>query len=192
MLASPASGVDVKKPTASSNGRAAGALVVEVPGVDKATFFAIMGAFPTGVTIVTTLGSDGKPRGLTSNAVCSVSAEPPLLLVCVDKRSNTLPSLLDSRRFVVNYLSAGRGDVSNLFASKEADKFAGIAWRFASNGMPWLHQDSLAYAECVTEREIDAGDHVVIVGRVVGGEAPVPGSEPLLYFRRTYGAWAPA
>jgi flavin reductase (DIM6/NTAB) family NADH-FMN oxidoreductase RutF len=78
-----------------------------------------MGAFPTGVTIVTTLDERGQPKGLTSNAVCSVSPDPPLLLVCVDQCSNTLPALQHTRRFVVNYLVAGRGELSNLFASKE-------------------------------------------------------------------------
>ena len=157
--------------------------------VDKASFFAIMGAFPTGVTVVTALDDNGEPRGLTSNAISSVSAEPPLVLVCVDKRSNTLPALRHSRRFVVNFLSNGRGDLSNLFASKAADKFADVAWRPAGNGMPWLHVDSLAHAECTTEQEIDAGDHVILIGRVTGGQPPSPGTQPLMYFRRTYGTW---
>src|SRR5206468_3493674 len=82
----------------------------------RATFFAIMGAFPTGVAIVTTMDNHNQPKGLTSNALCSVSAEPPLLLVCVDKNSNTLPALRHSQKFVVNYLSAGRGDLANLLA----------------------------------------------------------------------------
>jgi flavin reductase (DIM6/NTAB) family NADH-FMN oxidoreductase RutF len=159
------------------------------PGVDRATFFAIMGAFPTGVAVVTTLDEDQQPRGLTSNSVCSVSADPPLLLVCVDKRSNTLPGLRHSRSFVVNYLSADRGELSNLFASKEPDKFAGLAWRPTANGGPWLYQDSMAHAECTTEQEIDAGDHVIIIGRVVSGQPPAPGTAPLIYFRRTYGSW---
>src|ERR687887_268194 len=100
----------VAAPTAERNGVAAPAPTPA--GVDKATFFAIMGAFPTGVTIVTALDADGAPRGLTSNAVCSVSAEPPLLLVCVDKNSNTLPALRHSRRFVVNYLRAERNELA--------------------------------------------------------------------------------
>jgi len=157
--------------------------------VDKASFFAIMGAFPTGVTVVTALDDNGEPRGLTSNAISSVSAEPPLVLVCVDKRSNTLPALRHSRRFVVNFLSNGRGDLSNLFASKAADKFADVAWRPAGNGMPWLHVDSLAHAECTTEQEIDAGDHVILIGRVTGGQPPSPRTQPLMYFRTTYGTW---
>jgi flavin reductase (DIM6/NTAB) family NADH-FMN oxidoreductase RutF len=158
-------------------------------GVDKATFFAIMGAFPTGVTIVTTMDPDGTPRGLTSNAVCSVSAEPPLLLVCVDKRSNTLPGLRATRRFVVNYLHAGRDELANLFASKTPDKFENVNWRPAENGMPLLHSDTLAHAECTTVQEIDAGDHIVLLGQVDTGQPPVPASQPLMYFRRTYSTW---
>ncbi|HEV7665806.1 MAG TPA: flavin reductase family protein [Chloroflexota bacterium] len=157
--------------------------------MDRATFFAIMGAFPTGVGIVTTVDENNEPKGLTTNALCSVSAEPPLLLMCVDKRSNTLPSLQHTRKFVVNYLSEGRGDLANLFASKEPDKFKGIAWRPASNGMPWLHNDTISHAECTISQEIDAGDHVVFLGEVEDGQPPAPGTKPLMYFRRTYGTW---
>src|SRR3977135_4659871 len=88
--------------------------------MDRATFFAIMGAFPTGVGIVTTLDEHNQPRGLTSNALCSVSADPPLLLVCVDKNSNTLPALRHSQKLVVNYLSAGRGGLGNLLSPQRA------------------------------------------------------------------------
>jgi flavin reductase (DIM6/NTAB) family NADH-FMN oxidoreductase RutF len=166
----------------------------QAAGVDRATFFALMGAFPTGVTVVTTLDADGVPRGLTSNAFSSVSAEPPLLLVCVDKRSQTLPALQARQAFVVNFLAAGRGEVSNTFASKATDKFAGLSWNpsESAGGSPILANDALAYAECLTEREIDAGDHVILIGRVVGGQAPAPDSDPLTYFRRTYGSWGAA
>ena len=157
--------------------------------MDRATFFAIMGAFPTGVGVVTAMDEHGEPRGLTSNALCSVSADPPLVLVCVDKNSNTLPALRHSKKFVVNYLSAGRGDLANLFASKEPDKFQNVSWRPASNGMPWLHTDTIAHAECNLSKEIDAGDHLVFLAEVVGGQAPAPGTKPLMYFRRTYGTW---
>jgi len=157
--------------------------------LDRAGFFAIMGAFPTGVTIVTTLDRDSQPRGLTSNAVCSVSAEPPLLLVCVDRNSNTLQPLRDRQKLIVNYLSAGRGELANLFASKEPDKFAHVSWRPASNGMPWLHADSIAHAECTITQEIEAGDHYVFLAQVDSGHPPAPGTHPLMYFRRTYGTW---
>ncbi len=161
-------------------------------GLNKAAFFAVMGAFPTGVTIVTTLDEQGQPRGLTSNAIASVSADPPLMLACIDKRSNTLAAARHSGRWVVNFLAAGRGDLSNLFASKEPDKFADVSWKPASNGMPLLHADVIAHAECTTEQEIDAGDHVILIGRVVDGQPPAPGTKPLMYFRRTYGTWPDA
>ena len=173
-------------PSASVGGRAD---PPEVKAVDKATFFAIMGAFPTGVTIISTMDDEGQPKGLTCNATCSVSADPPLMLVCVDKHSNTLPALRHSKKFVVNYLSAGRGELSNLFATREPDKWANLSWRPARNGMPWLHADTLAHAECTTIQEIDAGDHLILLGRVEGGQPPAPGREPLMYFRRTYGTW---
>jgi flavin reductase (DIM6/NTAB) family NADH-FMN oxidoreductase RutF len=149
-------------------------------------FFAIMSAFPTGVAVVTTLDADGRPRGLTTNALCAVSADPALLLVCVDKESRTLPALLHSRRFVVNFLAEQRDHLARLFASKADDKFADVAWEPGIGGMPCLSEDSLAYAECETEQELEAGDHVVLTGLVVGGLAPDPDSVPILYFRRSY------
>jgi flavin reductase ActVB len=157
--------------------------------MDRATFFAIMGAFPTGVGIVTAMDEQNQPRGLTSNALCSVSATPPLLLVCVDKNSNTLPALRHSKKFVVNYLSAGRGDLANLFASKEPDKFQNVSWRPATNGMPWLHTDTIAHAVCNVVQELEGGDHLIFVAEVVDGHPPAPGTKPLMYFRRTYGTW---
>src|SRR5207302_8140887 len=133
-------------------------------------FFAIMGAFPTGVAIVTTMDEHSQPKGLTSNALCSVSADTPLVLVCVDKNSNTLPALRHSDKFVVNYLSAGRGDLANLFASKEPDKFQNISWRPSHNGMPLLHTDTIAHAECTLSQELDAGDHLILLGEVTDGQ----------------------
>ncbi len=146
-----------------------------------------MGAFPTGVTVVAALDAQGRPRGLTVSALCSVSADPPLMLVCLDKNSNTLPAIRHSGRFAVNYLAHGRDRIANLFASKEGDKFSGIAWQPAGNAMPWLHQDSIALAECSVTGEVDAGDHIVVIADVDGGRVPEPGSRPLVYFRRGYG-----
>ena len=151
-------------------------------------FRQIMSAFPTGVAVVTTLDADGTPRGLTTNAVCSVSSDPPLLLVCVDRESRTLPALLHSKRFVVNFVAEGRDELARRFASKADDKFAGVAWEPGLGGMPCLREDSLAYAECSTHGELEAGDHVVITGLVEAGMAPDPESIPILYFRRSYGS----
>lgn len=164
----------------------AGIIKRESGAVDKSEFFAIMAAFPSGVTVVTTLDADGTPRGFTSNAICSVSAVPPLLLICVDKNSNTLPALMHQGRWVVNFLRAGHGELSTHFASKAVDKFEGIAWVTASNGMPWLRDASIAYAACREYARLDAGDHWIFVGEVEAGEPPPAQEEPLVYFRRGY------
>jgi flavin reductase (NADH) len=156
------------------------------PGVDRATFFALMSAFPSGVTIVTTLDEQAQPRGLTCTATCSLSAEPPLVLVCIDKKSSTLPALRHTRRFAINYLCTGRDELSNRFASRSPDRWRGVAWRLTPHGVPWLYADSLAYAECALANEFDGGDHLIVVGRVIGGQAAPPGSQPLIYFRRAY------
>jgi flavin reductase (DIM6/NTAB) family NADH-FMN oxidoreductase RutF len=155
-------------------------------GIAPDAFFAIMSRFASGVAVVTTLDADGAPKGLTSSAVCSVSAAPPLLLVCVDRASRTLPALLDRGEWVVNFLGADRHTVSALFAGKGDDKFRGITWRPAHNGMPWLHEDALSHAVCRTEEVIEAGDHVVLLGRVEAGEVTPGIEQPLVYFKRTY------
>jgi flavin reductase (DIM6/NTAB) family NADH-FMN oxidoreductase RutF len=160
--------------------------------VDGPAFFQIMSAFPTGVAIVTAMDADGVARGLTTNAVTSVSASPPMLLVCIDKGSRTLPALHASRRFAVNFVSTGRHDLAAAFASKAEDKFAGVVWRPGETGAPLLVEDALAWAECETEQEIEAGDHWIVVGRVVAGQPPDPEAVPLVYFRRAYGHFAPA
>jgi 3-hydroxy-9,10-secoandrosta-1,3,5(10)-triene-9,17-dione monooxygenase reductase component len=160
--------------------------------VDAPTFFQIMSAFPTGVAIVTAVDPDGEPRGLTTNSVASVSGNPPMLLVCVDKASRTLPALLAARRFAVNFVSTGRHDLVAAFASKAEDKFVGVAWRPGETGAPVLVEDALAWAECEIAQEIEAGDHWIIVGRVVAGQPPAPEAVPLVYFRRSYGQFSPA
>jgi len=170
---------------------------VEVPeefseasaSVDRATFFASMAAFPTGVTVVTTVNGMGRPLGLTCNAFTSVSAEPPLVLVSVDRGSNTLPALLETRRFVVNFLAAGRADLATACAGKGDDKFAEIEWTPTAHGLPVLERDSVAYVVCDLEREIEAGDHILLLGAVRDARPPEPDAVPLLYFRRTFDSW---
>jgi flavin reductase (DIM6/NTAB) family NADH-FMN oxidoreductase RutF len=158
--------------------------------LERDEFCAIMASLVTGVAVVTALDEEGRPCGLTSTAVCSVSADPPLLLVCVDKGSRTLPALLGAKAFVVNLLKEGRAELGRGFASKEEEKFRDVHWCPAGNAAPLLCEDTLAHAECVTEREIDAGDHVILLGSVVGGRAPEPAEQPLAYFRRAYGGFA--
>ncbi|MBA3245172.1 MAG: flavin reductase family protein [Actinobacteria bacterium] len=156
--------------------------------VTREEFVSIMSAFPTGVAIVTTLDEEGRPRGLTTNAICAVSAEPPLLLVCVDRTSRTLAALRHAKRFVVNFMSDGGAELCALFASKAEDKFADVRWEPGLGGVPCLTEDALAFAECLTEQELEAGDHLILIGLVEAGSAPDPARVPILYFRRSYGS----
>jgi flavin reductase (DIM6/NTAB) family NADH-FMN oxidoreductase RutF len=157
--------------------------------LDTPTFRSLMGAFPTGVVIVTTVDPEGAPNGLTTQAFISVSSDPPLLLVSMDKTSRTLRALLASKAFVVNFLAAGRADLATRFASKGNDKFAGVVWRpsVVTKGSPILANDSVAYAECLVAQTIEAGDHWLVVASVEDGA--VLSGTPLLYYRRTYAAW---
>jgi flavin reductase (DIM6/NTAB) family NADH-FMN oxidoreductase RutF len=115
-----------------------------------------------------------------------------MMLVCVNKTTNTLPALRSTRRWVVNVLASGRGELSNQFASKIPDEFTDVSWRPGTPGMPILCDDSIAYAGCTTEQEIDAGVHVILLGRVESGEALAPSKPPPTHFRRTYAEWSDA
>jgi len=154
--------------------------------VDRSTFFQIMSAFPTGVAIVTTLEPDGTPRGLTTNAVTSVSADPPILLVCVDQDSRTLPAIRRSRRFTVNFMRDDHAEICALFASKAEDKFASVAWTPGLAGVPILHEGAVAHAECIVFEELEIGDHVVVTGQVEAGAGPRPDDVPIVWFRRGF------
>src|SRR5438105_8012681 len=150
-------------------------------------FREIMACFPSGVAIVTSHEVGTRPRGLTVSAFCPVSLEPPLVLVCIDKASNTLPALQQSGGFTVNFLAGGREHLAVLYASKAERKFDGIAWRRPElpEGGPVLHEDSAAYAVCVTRQAIEAGDHWVFIGEVEEA-ANIRDHLPLLYHRRAY------
>jgi flavin reductase ActVB len=160
--------------------------------LDREPFFDIMASFPSGVAIVTTLGDDGTPRGLTTTAVCSVSANPPTIAVCVDLRSRTLVALRSRRAFVVNFMGEGRSELCLLFASKADDKFADVAWQTTGAGLPVLHDDVLAWAECSTVQELEVGDHVLLVAQVDEGGVHPEHASPLMYYRRSWGVWSPA
>lgn len=141
--------------------------------MDPSLFRSIMASFPTGVSVVTVTDLEGIPRGLTCSAVCSVSLSPAMLLICVGKTSNTLPALAERGSFVVNFLAEDASSVAMTCASKTADKFSGIPWRAskAAHDAPILHEHVTAYAECLIDELVDAGDHIVMIAKVVGGTA---------------------
>jgi flavin-dependent trigonelline monooxygenase, reductase component len=157
--------------------------------LDPATYRTLAGAFPTGVTVITTTDADGRPRALTTQSFVGLSTSPPLVLISVGKLARTLDVLRQSGRFVVNFLGCGGESLSQLFASKAEDKFRNVKWRAsaAAGGAPILDEHIIGYAECVTINAIEAGDHFIFIGEVVGGEDL--GGRPLLYFRRQYAGW---
>jgi flavin reductase (NADH) len=159
--------------------------------ISRQSFFEIMASFPSGVAIVTTVGADGTPRGLTTTAVSSVSAHPPTILVCVDLGSRTLSALRGRRSFVVNFVGRGRSPLGLLFASKADDKFERVSWRPTESGLPLLHEDVLAWAECTTMHDLEIGDHVILVARVEAGGVLPENEPPLMYYRRSWGVWSP-
>ena len=85
-------------------------------------------------------------------------------------------------------MSDGRADLCALFASKAEDKFAEVRWEPGLGGVPCLTEDALAYAECLTEQELEVGDHLILIGLVEAGSPPDPERAPILYFRRAYGS----
>ncbi|MER6343670.1 flavin reductase family protein [Streptomyces sp. NPDC001595] len=155
--------------------------------VDSGAFRAVFGAVPTPVAIITALDADGEPRGFTCNAFSAVSADPPQLLVCVDKRSQTLPAVLFSGAFGVNLLAHRGQDTARVFAGKAARKFDGVPWRPGLSGVPVLTEAAVAHAGCALVRSVPAGDHLILIGRVE--ETEVFRGPAALYQRGVFGMW---
>ncbi|MEL6980158.1 MAG: flavin reductase family protein, partial [Pseudomonadota bacterium] len=127
------------------------------------------GAFLTGVTVVTTVGEDGAPRGFTANSFASVSLDPPLLLVCPARRLSSFAAFEGCRDFAISVLAEGQEAVSNIFASSKGDRFAEVAWRPAASGAPVIEGAAAAFA-CTAQSVVPAGDHVILIGRVTAFE----------------------
>jgi len=160
---------------------------VTMSGVDPATFRQLLGRFATGVTVVTTRTSDGRPLGMTASSVASVSLDPPLLLVCVDRKNDMRGALEHARHFVLNVLAADQEALSRRFAAEATDRFDGVDYRDNKQGLPVL-DGVLATIECEKTDVVPGGDHTVYFGRVTGGA--VTDRRPLLYYRGGYAGLA--
>ncbi|MFR9730710.1 flavin reductase family protein [Saccharopolyspora sp. MS10] len=145
--------------------------------VDPAVVREVHRRFVTGVTVVTTMDG-GTPRGLAVNAFCSVSLEPPLVLVCVQTSSSTYPALLRSEHLGINILAADQVDVAGVFATKAADKFAELSWSPGPHGSPLL-DGAAARVEVEIGERLRARTHTVFLGRIV--EADHRDVDPLVY-----------
>ena len=155
--------------------------VADMPSVSAETLRRVAGTFATGVTAITALANDG-PRGCAANAVTSLSLDPPLMLVCLERTSSTHASLKAAGAFAINILdqSAESRALCRLFASRSEDKFAGVAFARGKTGAPLLAL-ATGWLECELVDSHESGDHTIFIGRVLAaGDA---GRPPLVYFR---------
>jgi flavin reductase (DIM6/NTAB) family NADH-FMN oxidoreductase RutF len=150
-------------------------------------FRRVLGAFATGVTVITAERAPGEVHGMTANAFASVSLDPPLVLVCVGQNARLLSYLKTQRRFGLSILRDSQQRVSEFFAEPQQDPAGcarlGIRYRWTESGIPLL-EDALAYLTCSVVAQYMAGDHTIFIGEVESLESAA--GEPLLYLRGQY------
>jgi 3-hydroxy-9,10-secoandrosta-1,3,5(10)-triene-9,17-dione monooxygenase reductase component len=146
----------------------------------------VLGRYASGVTVVTAM-SEGEPVGMTCQSFSSVSLNPPLVVFIPAKTSRAWPRIQRSGRFCVNFLADGQSDLSNQMASRGTDKFAGVDWAPApETGAPLL-AGAVGYVDCQIHQVHEAGDHYLVIGRVLDLGIPDDGvTQPLLYFQGKY------
>jgi flavin reductase (DIM6/NTAB) family NADH-FMN oxidoreductase RutF len=154
--------------------------------VDPVSLRNTAGAFPSGVTIITTV-SGGKPVGLTISSFASVSLDPPLLLVCVARTANSLPAFRVGGSMGVNVLANDQAWLAKRFAGRHEDRFAGVDFQTGPHGVPLL-TGVAAWLDCHIARIYDGGDHVILLGRV--HTVRRSGARPLLYHSGKMHDWA--
>lgn len=152
----------------------------------------LMSGFPTGVAVVTAALPDGTPRGMTCSAVCGVSLEPPVLLVCLRRGSPTLEAVLSSGGFAVNLLHAAARPTAELFASGDPGRFLKVAWEADGEAAgPHLTGAAHTVADCGVALAQPVGDHVTVYGAV--RRVTRRGDQvPLLYGLRQFRTWPAA
>lgn len=160
-------------------------MATETAQIQPKVFREVFGHLPTGVTVVTARHEIG-PVGMAANSVASVSLEPPLVLFCPAKTSTTWQLVRETGRFCVNVMAAHQEALCRKFALLGANRFDGVAWHERSCG-PAL-DEAIAWIECEICVEHNAGDHVIVLGRVVSLEAATEAT-PLVFFRGRYGTF---
>jgi flavin reductase (DIM6/NTAB) family NADH-FMN oxidoreductase RutF len=159
--------------------------LMAAPAVDAAAFRQALSRLAAGVSIITTIGRDGQKIGLTATAVTSLSAEPPLILVCIGNWSQAIAPLEAGAPFIVQLLRAEQLHLAHHFATSQADKFASVAHSVGASSCPRL-TDALAWIECTPNQLYPGGDHVIVVGQVVNILLGAEEQPPLVYFGRQF------
>jgi flavin reductase (DIM6/NTAB) family NADH-FMN oxidoreductase RutF len=156
--------------------------------VDQQSFREAVGHFTTGVAVITTLHR-GTRFGVTASAVTSLSLDPPMILVCLNRRLATRDALVEARHFAVNVLAEDQAGLALQFATRAPDKFAGVRLVEGAHGVPLL-ADALAHLQCTVADPVDAATHTVFLAEVHHALAGQGG--PLAYFRGTFGRFEQA
>lgn len=159
----------------------------QVASFDEMGFRQTMGNFATGVVVVTGL-LEGQPQGFAAQSFISLSLDPPLVAFSPAKSSSSWPKIRQSGHFGINMLSQDQQVICADMAQSGADKFANVQWQSGVTGAPML-QDVLAFVECTIDAEHDAGDHTIVVGRVVDFQCLNEEAAPLLYFKSLFGSF---
>ena len=148
--------------------------------VNPAAFRHVLGHVPTSVAVVTAM-VDGVPTGMTVGSFTSVSLDPPLVAFFAGYNSGSVAGIRQAGSFCVNVLTEDQQQICQTFAARGVDRFADIAWRVAGNGTPRL-DGAMAWVECDLESVVDAGDHVIVMGRVTRLEAGRAEQRPMVFF----------
>lgn len=143
-------------------------------------FREVLGNYPTGVTVVTTLDAVGEPVGLTVNSFASVSLDPLLILWSIDHQSSSLEAFQSTESFAVHILASDQADLCKLFASRGLDRFSQCDWTLSANQLPIL-SGVAGVLQCKVFNRIEAGDHTLLIGKVIDIEKTE--KDPLLYHR---------
>lgn len=151
--------------------------------IDNDEFCAALSRFASGVTVVTTKDADGNLHGITVSAFCSLSLEPPMVLICIEKITGSHYAFEESEVFVVNILSEGQDQVSEHFASPIPHKFGDIEYHPGIDGVPVL-DGALVNLECRLKYAHEGGDHSIFIGEVE--KVSIRDGSPLVYFHGEY------
>lgn len=163
-------------------------VVTAESGFDQRWHRDVLGHYPTGVAVITAIGAHGEPLGMVVGSFTSVSMDPPLIAFMPARDSSSYARMADVTRFCVNVLSAAQEPLCRQFAAKSGDKFAGVQWVAGATGSPIL-EDCVAWIECSVDRVIEAGDHDIVLGRVIDMGVSNP-TLPLVFFQGGYGRFS--
>ena len=142
-----------------------------------------LGSFPTGVTVVSCLDKNNNPLGFTANSFTSVSLDPQLISICIDKESFNIDTFSITEHFAVSILSESQQSISTTFATPNEERFKNIDWRSEDTGSPIISK-AVAWFDCKTEQVVDAGDHLILIGKIITFDSSP--KTPLMYLRGNY------